>query len=115
MDHYNWSLIPEEKMNPLVTRQAIHTPHMTIARLRMAKGALVPVHRHVNEQMTLLQSGALRFVIAGEEVVVRGGEALRIPPDAPHSAEALEDSVATDVFTPSREDWIRGDDAYLRK
>jgi hypothetical protein len=29
--------------------------------------------------------------------------------------EALEDSLATDLFTPAREDWIRGDDAYLRK
>jgi len=28
--------------------------------------------------------------------------------------EALEDSLAVDLFSPPREDWIRGDDAYLR-
>ena len=38
-----------------------------------------------------------------------------IPPGIPHMVEALEDSVATDVFAPVREDWIRGDDAYLRQ
>jgi len=40
---------------------------------------------------------------------------MRIPPHVPHSAQALEDSVAVDLFSPIREDWIRGDDAYLRK
>jgi hypothetical protein len=28
--------------------------------------------------------------------------------------EALEDSLVLDVFAPRREDWLRGDDAYLR-
>jgi quercetin dioxygenase-like cupin family protein len=39
---------------------------------------------------------------------------MQIPPDAPHRVEALEDSVAIDLFAPPRLDWIRGDDAYLR-
>jgi quercetin dioxygenase-like cupin family protein len=115
MDLYNWARIPEEKLNPLLSRQVIHTPQMTIARIRLARGAVVPLHEHANEQVTMMESGALRFEIAGEEVVVRGGEALRIPPHAPHLVETLEDSVAIDLFTPVREDWIRGDDAYLRK
>jgi quercetin dioxygenase-like cupin family protein len=54
-------------------------------------------------------------VLAGVEKVVRAGEVLRIPPNLPHSAEALEDCIAVDLFSPPREDWIRGDDAYLRK
>jgi quercetin dioxygenase-like cupin family protein len=115
MDVYNWSRIPEEKLNPLIIRQVIHTPQMTIARLRLSKGAVVPVHDHANEQVTMMESGALRFEIAGEEVVLRAGDALRIPPHAAHRVETLEDSVVVDLFTPAREDWIRGDDAYLRK
>jgi hypothetical protein len=39
---------------------------------------------------------------------------LQITPDVPHSVEALADSLAVDLFSPAREDWIRGDDAYLR-
>lgn len=115
MELYNWDAIPEEKMNPLLTRQLVHTPHMTLSRLRLGKGAVVPRHHHPNEQVTTLQSGALRFEVAGEEVVMRAGDVLTIPPNAPHSVETLEDSVAIDFFTPPREDWIRGDDAYLRK
>jgi hypothetical protein len=37
-----------------------------------------------------------------------------LPASVLHDAEALEDSVVLDVFCPVREDWRRGDDAYLR-
>ncbi|MDP9171959.1 MAG: cupin domain-containing protein [Acidobacteriota bacterium] len=115
MDQYNWGAIPEEKLNDLASRRVIHTEFMTVARLRLLKGAIVPMHHHVNEQITMLESGALRFEVAGEQVLVRAGDVLRIPPGAPHMVETLEDSMAVDLFTPPREDWIRGDDAYLRK
>jgi hypothetical protein len=32
----------------------------------------------------------------------------------PHEAFALEDTVNLDIFAPPRQDWISGDDAYLR-
>jgi len=111
---YNWSQIPEEQLNASLSRQMIHGATMTVARLRLLKGAVVPLHQHVNEQITMLERGKLRFEIGGEERIVHAGEALAIPPNAPHLVEALEDSVATDLFSPVREDWIRGDDAYLR-
>jgi quercetin dioxygenase-like cupin family protein len=62
----------------------------------------------------MLKSGLLQFETPEKQVLVRQGEALRIAPDLPHRVEALEESMATDVFTPAREDWIRGEDAYLR-
>jgi quercetin dioxygenase-like cupin family protein len=114
MDHYNWAAIPEEKLNALVSRWVIHTPHMTIARLWLGKGATVPWHHHVNEQVTMLKSGLLQFETPEKQVLVRPGEAMVIPPDLPHRVEALEESMATDVFTPARGDWIRGEDGYLR-
>ena len=42
------------------------------------------------------------------------GESVLIPGGVPHRVEALDDSVVLDVFAPRREDWLRGDDAYLR-
>ena len=47
-------------------------------------------------------------------VTLRAGEILCIPPNVPHEVIALEDSVALDIFNPPRQDWIDGDDAYLR-
>jgi len=111
---HNWSKVEEEQLNPSISRQVIHTESMTVARIRLRKGAVVPLHQHVNEQLSMIERGKLRFVVAGEERVLSAGEALTIPPNAPHLVEALEDSLATDLFSPPREDWIRGDDAYLR-
>jgi quercetin dioxygenase-like cupin family protein len=114
MDRYNWSAVAEEKLNPLLSRRCIHTPQMTVARIWLGKGAVVPTHEHVNQQMTMLETGSLEFEMEGRRFVLRPGDALVIPPHIPHRVEALEESTATDLFTPAREDWIRGDDAYLR-
>jgi quercetin dioxygenase-like cupin family protein len=63
----------------------------------------------------MLKSGALEFEMPGKRIVLKAGDVLVIPPDVPHSVVALEESKVTDLFTPAREDWIRGDDAYLRR
>lgn len=114
MKLYNWAELPEEDMSPTISRQVIHAERVTIARIHLKKGAIVPMHQHGNEQITMLERGKLRFVISGEEQILCAGQTLPIPPDAPHMVEALEDSLATDLFSPVREDWIRGEDAYLR-
>jgi quercetin dioxygenase-like cupin family protein len=109
-----WKTMPREQMNELVCRQVLHGDSMTVARLELLKGAVVPRHHHPNEQISMVTEGALRFNLAGEEIIVRPGEMLQIPGNVPHSVLALEDSVAVDIFSPVREDWQRGDDAYLR-
>ncbi len=114
MRHYQWNGIPVEDMSPLISRQVLNGAGITLARLVLRKGAVVPLHSHVNEQISTIDSGSLRFVVDGEEIVVKAGETLVIPPNVPHMAEAHEDCTATDIFTPVREDWVRGDDAYLR-
>ena len=88
---------------------------MTVARLEMKAGALVPSHSHHNAQFTMVQTGVLKFLLAdGAEVLVGAGEVLELPPHVPHGVEVMEDSVVIDLFTPRRDDWISGDDAYLR-
>jgi quercetin dioxygenase-like cupin family protein len=115
MTTYNWNDVPVEQMSPLVTRQAIHASSITIARIGLAKGATVPTHAHINEQVTNVISGRLQVILDGVETVMQGGQTLVIPPNIPHSVVALDDVVAVDIFSPIREDWLRGDDAYLRK
>jgi len=90
---------------------------MTTARILLRQGVVVPMHQHENEQVTMMKSGALRFVFGGaeegREIVLCAGDVLQIPPNLPHMVEAL-DSMATDLFAGRREDRISGDDAYLR-
>src|SRR5262249_16384475 len=112
---HRWSEVPKEQINPLVGRQMIHTDKMTIGRFDLLKGATVAEHSHHNEQITTIEKGRLRFLLDGKEIIVGVGECLASPAQAKHSAEALEDTIAVDFFTPPREDWIRGTDSYLRK
>ncbi len=104
-----------ESLSPTISRQVVHGEKITIARLVLKKGAVVPEHAHHNEQVSTILAGSLLFHLEGQNINLLAGESLIIPPNVPHSAEALEDCEALDVFTPLRDDWIRGDDAYLRK
>jgi quercetin dioxygenase-like cupin family protein len=112
--HIRWSDLPVESLNPLLDRQLAVGDQIMVSRILLKKGCVVPMHSHVNEQVAYMQEGALRFTINGEEIVVRAGEFLCIPPNVPHQAEALEDTVNIDIFTPPREDWINKTDQYLR-
>ena len=115
MQLYQWDQVPKEQLSPTFARQVINGESLTVARVFLRKGCFVPEHSHHNEQISIMEEGALKFIIGGQEKVVRAGEVLRIPPHVPHSAEAVEDSSGIDIFCPVREDWLRGDDAYLRK
>jgi hypothetical protein len=84
MELYNWEQLPAEQMNAMVVRKVIHSGQMTIARLKILKGAVVPEHSHVNEQIANVERGALLFHIGGVDQVVGAG---REPGDSsPRSA-----------------------------
>jgi quercetin dioxygenase-like cupin family protein len=114
MPIHRWLAEPVEELTPSIGRQLVHTETMTIARIRLRAGTVVPSHEHPHEQVATVLEGSLSFVIDGEEHVVSAGESMFLPGSVPHEVEALEDSVVLDVFSPVRDDWVRGDDAYLR-
>jgi quercetin dioxygenase-like cupin family protein len=109
-----WSIVELEDLNPLLQRQLIVGQNIMLARVLLRKGCVVPEHSHHNEQITFILDGALKFWIDGKEIVVNAGEVLTIPPNMPHKAEALADTVDLDVFSPPRADWINKTDQYLR-
>jgi quercetin dioxygenase-like cupin family protein len=115
---YRWDDLPRERLNDHIDRRLITGSNTMIAHIYLRKGGIVPKHSHHNEQITYVLDGALRFLLGeeqDEEVIVRSGEVLTIPPNLPHSAEALEDTLDVDVFNPPRQDWLDGTDAYLRR
>jgi quercetin dioxygenase-like cupin family protein len=109
-----WNSIDLEDLNPLLQRQFVVGQDIMVARVLMKKGCIVPLHSHHNEQVTYILEGALKFWVDGKEIVVNAGEVLTIPPDMPHKAEAMADTVDLDVFNPPRADWINKTDQYLR-
>ena len=115
LEKTSWNSIQVEKLSDTLSRQMISGDNATVAQILLKRGAIVPRHSHANEQYSWIISGKLKFIFDDREIVVGAGEFLVIPGNVPHSAVAEEDTVDVDFFAPRREDWIRKDDAYLRK
>jgi quercetin dioxygenase-like cupin family protein len=115
MKHYKLNEIPEEKVNDLFSRKFFTGENITFAFLDIKKGCVVPLHHHESEQFSYCISGALRFKIGGEELMLGAGEMVQIPSNVPHEAVATEDFTGIDVFSPIRADWRDGSDDYLRR
>jgi quercetin dioxygenase-like cupin family protein len=113
--HTKWNDIEVEHLSSLIGRQLIVGTNVMVARILLKKGARVPLHSHHNEQVSYVLEGVMKFFLDNREVVVSAGEVLCIPPNMPHEAIALEDTVDLDIFNPPRQDWIDKDDAYLRQ
>ncbi len=114
MKAIDWSQVEAVRMNEKITRQLISGKQAMLARFFLAKGAIVPEHQHESEQFSQIVSGKLKFIFRDGEVIVKSGEVLYIPSNVAHAAEALSDTVAVDVFSPIRKDWLAGQDGYLR-
>ena len=115
LKHIRWNEVEQEKLNPLLDRQMITGENLMLARILLKKGCVVPEHSHESEQMTLVVTGSLRFQFGSEERKLGTNQAMNIPSNVKHSVVALEDTLAFDIFSPIRHDWLAGDDAYLRK
>lgn len=84
----------------------VHGEKTLMARFKLKKGADLPVHGHPHEQTGLLISGRIILTIDGVDHDTVPGDSWCIGSDAPHSVKAVEDSVAVEVFSPVREDYL---------
>ena len=115
--HPRWNEIAEEPLSDLLSRKLITGDRMMLAHVYLKRGCIVPRHSHENEQLTYILEGSLRFWIGADEstvIDVMAGEVLHIPSHVQHKAEALEDTLDVDIFSPPRQDWLDKTDDYLR-
>lgn len=111
---YKFAKLKAEKLNPKLSRAMVVGQNEMLGYVILKKGCYVPAHKHVSEQITIITKGKLKFEIGGRKILVGEGECLVIPPNVEHAALALENTVDIDCFSPLREDWLSGKDAYLR-
>lgn len=112
---YRFESMPMEKMSDLISRQYIYASQSMLVKWYFKKGAEVPLHHHVNEQITWITKGSVKVFSQGREYIVKAGEVIVFPANVPHHFFALEDTIDIDFFTPARQDWIDEKAAYLKK
>ena len=84
----------------------VHGQKTLMGQFKLSKGAKIPSHAHPHEQTGFMVSGKLRFTVDGEVVDVATGDSWCLPGGVEHSAEALEDAVVIEVFSPVRDDYL---------
>lgn len=89
-----------------VRARRVEGERITFAVVELAPNAVVPEHRHENEQLGMVITGEMHFTIDGETRTLGPGGTWRILSNRPHDVVAgPEGAVVIDVFNPTRADW----------
>ncbi len=106
----NWSAIPAERVADGIDRQMVYGDRLMVCRLRLAPHVVTAPHTHPHEQITMVERGRVRYIVAGEERIVSAGDVLHFAPGVEHGATMLDEEVVLiDIFTPLREDFLTGE------
>lgn len=96
---------PHEIWDGVVGR-VVAGAHSTLAVIELAPDAVVPEHRHENEQLGVLVQGSLTFRVGGVVRELSAGATWCIPADTPHDVSVGPDgAVVVESFAPARDDW----------
>lgn len=110
---YHFDKMPIEKLSDKISRQYIYASNSMLVKWIFKKGAEIPLHHHVNEQITWITKGKVLVISQQKEFIVKAGEVIVFPPHVPHAFYVLENCIDIDFFTPVREDWINQNTSYL--
>ena len=115
MGFYDWDPMTPESISLLYTRKVALGDNIVVARVEVMQSAVTQPHTHESEEIIIVLKGAWRFDLPSGPVTLRANQMLSIPPGVEHSSEALEDTVALDICSPMRLDWITGEDLLLHR
>lgn len=106
---HRWAEMAADSPMELIERRRVIGRLAMISHVTLKKGLKVPTHRHENEQFACVLSGRIRFALGAvgspehRQVTLEGGAVLYLPSNTPHAAEALEETVVLDIFSPPSE------------
>jgi quercetin dioxygenase-like cupin family protein len=113
MGFYDWEQIEDDRVSELYKRKVAIGENLAVARVEVKQGAVTQPHSHESEEVIMVLKGAWRFHLPTGDVTIKANQMLSIPPGVQHSSEALEDTTALDICTPTRLDWITGENRLL--
>ena len=115
MGFFDWDTMKPEEITELYRRKVALGENITVARVEVMQGATTQPHKHESEEVIVVLKGSWRFFLPNGEVTLGPNQVLSIPPGVEHASEVLEDTVALDICSPTRVDWISGEDRFLHR
>ena len=89
----------------------VHGEKTLLTEFKLEAGKMLPRHAHVEEQTGYLVSGSIELTIRDKTYTVEPGDSWCIPGNVEHGARVLSDSVAIEVFSPVRKDYLPRSDS----
>lgn len=113
MNHYDLNEVENDEVNSGYVRKVVRGESLTIARIEVKEGEITQRHSHDNEEVVYVLKGRWLFHLPDADVVLTDNQMLCIPADTEHSSEVLEDTIALDICSKTRPDWLSGQDKIL--
>lgn len=99
-----------EQLNPFdgVFLSPVAGEKMTLMVADVEPNSVVPMHSHPHEQVGIVVSGTIEFVVGDEKKLLKTDDFYIIPGDVPHEARTFEEGARlVEGFSPAREDLRR--------
>lgn len=90
----------------VVRKVLAYAKNQMMTEVHFEKDARGNAHSHPHEQISYIVKGRFEFTIDNITEILEQGDSIYIPPNAEHSALALEEAIILDVFTPMREEFL---------
>ena len=100
--------VPWEDAGPGIQRQLYgYDDKIMLVKAKFEKGGVGALHSHYHSQVTYVDSGVFEMSIGEQKRIIRKGDGYYVPPDTMHGCVCLEPGMLIDVFSPSREDFLK--------
>jgi quercetin dioxygenase-like cupin family protein len=94
------------EMLPRIHRRTMATTdEEMLCEFFLERGAVVPEHSHMNDQVGYVIYGRLELTVGDQTRICHQGDSYAIPGGVTHHATAQIDTLLIDVFSPPRNDY----------
>ncbi len=97
----------ENAMKGIRYKTLAYGANTSLTEFYLDRDTILPMHSHPHEQTGYLIRGRMVLIVGEERHEMKEGDAWSVPGNTPHGAEIIEDTVAVEIFSPVREDYIK--------
>lgn len=88
VDIGTFAALASDEPHPGVTRRFVNSERATVTSYAFAPGAAFPVHRHAQEQITIVQSGSIEMTVGDDVHGLEAGGWTVVAPEVAHGVTA---------------------------